>query len=1633
MSFSLSTGNTVNTASSAAVSSSNDTAATIKVTATAGITNGWIQSTGVVAKIYINGSHVASKTVIGNGTYTTAGSKSVSASLSVAKSTSAKSVSWKVEYWQYTDGVEQSLKETDSGTVSVAAKTSYKVSYNANGGSGAPSAQTKWHGTALTLSSVKPTRAGYTFQGWGTASNDTTVDYAAGASYTANKAITLYAIWKVVAPSAPSGLSVVRNSDSKNTLSWTRGENADVTYASIKVERKTDGGAWSQIASVAGTATSYADTTTAADHAYEYRIRASNSTGNSAYATCSTVVYNTPAAPTGITAARSGDNTVALTIDNAAKTATKLEIQRSTDGATWATVSTVEGSPVKSTSDNPGGGTFYYRARNTRGSLASAWSPASNAVVTICAPAAPTLLTPVSGSVVRKALETITFAWAHNPIDGSAQQAAKLRYSTDKGATWVEVAVSGAAASYDLENAFEVNSEVTWSVCTKGAHDDYGPWSDNRTFFVRQAPSLSFAQPSDGFVVENTPIAVRLQYDDPSGELVGMALTVADGASVAYSRDMGAETACDILAGEWTPATGKSYVLTATAQSSSSLSATATREVTVDFALPQAAALRIDNDPETGYAALVLDVPSSFIEATGDTVTVEGAAEGARVEELAVYGNWRQETTEGRNLAERVEGVYVNPTSLVIKELAGAVCHVAKVKPNTWYTISAASAGNRNYLGGTASYPAAGVPLTLYRATPLPAAVESGDSEYLCFYHYHPTSDGTEAYDLQIEEGLGPASVTGNACSFGTADFYEPGTEADGYSAEATVTRVAVGETATFACEVMGLTGAEEVAYRWLVSKDGGAWENTTAAGSTTSSISVGLTEGRMGYKYKCAVTINGITVESNVCGFLVGRGELSATVEAVNICAIGDTALLMCEALNGDGTAAEVLAYEWQQSTDDGLSWGECPFEGRAHLAVPSDADRMLHLFRCSVTATDGRQVTTDAVRLSLQAAPSVMVLTEAVPLNGVATLRCVVNGLADIEPTYRWEYSANGGEWQVVKAVEGQSVPEYAVQATAALVDANRYRCVVTADDGEPRLRCDVEGASGDPSFQWYASANPDGSGSWALGSMEGCKTDTLVPGADGSEWFFSCVVTDGAGGRVQTGWISLAEGDVEANEAGGMTAAASRLGLFPAEGIASNACELAVSSLIEANVTTNQANVGDMATFTCEVEGAGDAELAYQWQFREAGGNWQNSTAAGYDTPSITTQLLAARRNRQYRCVVSVKGEKPTAYERYTGGAPAPSPAFPLEPEFLTGVDGGLAFLVNGEAVPVGAVELRALPDGTADELVVDQHGDVSVIRRVGVLTCDGGEGWAESGACFALPEGTAAANHDPARSGGVCCDRLQAQAAEAVLAGGQGACVTDGGAVAVCIEGVEGLDGLTALLSERPLTLWYALPQPEESYIGSVDLPELPESFTVEAQASMATSIRLVYTDGTEPAVSASVWRESDNGRVLLDEGLQPGAAVVDRYAPLNVDYAYVVATYAESGAANTVTVGSRLVTPWWFIYFDGGMAKSMLEQSGSRRPRRTKDELRERDGSEWPVLIQGRNKSHEVEFAGWVETKEEADAFEVMAFASGGKVYKGLKGEVFHCHAEADITDCYDCGEDGADVKVSLSRVRGGAL
>jgi uncharacterized repeat protein (TIGR02543 family) len=104
--------------------------------------------------------------------------------------------------------------------------TLYNITYNANGGIGAPAAQKKLKGQDLILSSTIPTRERMTFLGWATSATGT-VEYAPGAGYSAEATVTLYAVWQPI----NGEFSVTYNKNS-----------ADATYTGVGID-VTNGGA----------------------------------------------------------------------------------------------------------------------------------------------------------------------------------------------------------------------------------------------------------------------------------------------------------------------------------------------------------------------------------------------------------------------------------------------------------------------------------------------------------------------------------------------------------------------------------------------------------------------------------------------------------------------------------------------------------------------------------------------------------------------------------------------------------------------------------------------------------------------------------------------------------------------------------------------------------------------------------------------------------------------------------------------------------------------------------------------------------------------------------------------------------------------------------------------------------------------------------------------------------------------------------------------------------------------------------------------------------------------------------------------------------------------------------------------
>lgn len=150
---------------------------------------------------------------------------------------------------------------TAKKTFTVSKKASYTVSYNANGGSGAPSAQTKWYGEDLTLSATVPTRAKYKFKGWATSATGDVAVQPSG-TYTGNAAITYYAVWELLGDVKMGPYSAFRCDSSGNADDEGTSGKFTCTYTllgqalnegSVTVRCRESGGeTWTDITDIAG-------------------------------------------------------------------------------------------------------------------------------------------------------------------------------------------------------------------------------------------------------------------------------------------------------------------------------------------------------------------------------------------------------------------------------------------------------------------------------------------------------------------------------------------------------------------------------------------------------------------------------------------------------------------------------------------------------------------------------------------------------------------------------------------------------------------------------------------------------------------------------------------------------------------------------------------------------------------------------------------------------------------------------------------------------------------------------------------------------------------------------------------------------------------------------------------------------------------------------------------------------------------------------------------------------------------------------------------------------------------------------------------------------------------------------------
>ena len=444
------------------------------------------------------------------------------------------------------------------------------------------------------------------------------------------------------------------------------------------------------------------------------------------------------------------------------------------------------------------------------------------------------------------------------------------------------------------------------------------------------------------------------------------------------------------------------------------------------------------------------------------------------------------------------------------------------------------------------------------------------------------------------------------------------------------------GKTVKFSITATGIG----LKYQWQTSKDKGAtWLDSKMTGYNTNTLTVSAAISRNGYQFRCVVTdASGKIITSNAATLTIKSAvELKITAHPEDVTTPAGANVTFKITAQGDG-----LKYQWQASKDGGKNWTNSSMTGNKTntLTVSAVASRNGYKFRCIVTDSTGKTVTSNAATLIIGSATELKITAQpadvTTPAGKDVTFSITVTGVG---LKYQWQTSKDGGKNWVNSGMSGYNTNTLTVSAIA---DRNGYkfRCVVTDKcggsvtseaatliigastdtkiTGQPQ---DVTTAAGTTvtfsitatgtglKYQWQTSK--DGGNNWINSGMSGYNTNTLTVSAiaDRNGYKFRCVVTDKSGGSIISEAATLIIGS-------GTTT------------------ELKITSQPD-DVTTAD---GTTVKFSVTVEGTG---LKYQWQTSKDGGSsWVDSGMTGYNTNTLTVSAITARNGYKFRCVVTDK---------------------------------------------------------------------------------------------------------------------------------------------------------------------------------------------------------------------------------------------------------------------------------------------------------------------------------------------------------------------------------------------------------
>jgi len=422
----------------------------------------------------------------------------------------------------------------------------------------------------------------------------------------------------------------------------------------------------------------------------------------------------------------------------------------------------------------------------------------------------------------------------------------------------------------------------------------------------------------------------------------------------------------------------------------------------------------------------------------------------------------------------------------------------------------------------------------------------------------------------------------------------------------------------------------EDVQYQWYYSSDNGeSWYTSGSAGAQTDTLTVQIKTHRMGQLYRCQITdSDGNVVITNAVTMLLPPSTIEIISQPAD--ATGSPEEQMTFRVEAEG---EGLSYLWYYS-NDGISWAQSWSEGynASEFRPLLRAYCSGRQFKCLITDANGNMEWTEAVTMKL-ASSEIVILSQPESRQGVLDEKYEFTVAAEgINLEYRWYFSSDGGNSWQLSYNDGYNTPTLVVRLYAYR-DGYQYRCEITSGSDKAitteaavlTLRpatakilnqpMDAGGEAGvmvsfqvkatgtGLKYQWqYKGVNND---AWYDSGMAGATTDTLqvmvTASRDGQK--YRCRITDDSGRSITSTEVTL------------------RMG---------------AAAVITAQPENQSGTSGEQAVFTVTATGE---NLQYQWQYSNNDGvSWDNSSATGNQTPSLTVAMAPHRNGQQYRCVIT-----------------------------------------------------------------------------------------------------------------------------------------------------------------------------------------------------------------------------------------------------------------------------------------------------------------------------------------------------------------------------------------------------------